>query len=132
MIDPTRLTAIFRALSVSKSPDGATRELKKEKASTATHASRIEKSGERDQEQLKQALRHSLKKLKAIDPEFEKKAPTVVIKEILLWEFGEDFVTHPQFNGISQTVVNQMMRSKSMQDYFTSMVNHMVADLDVK
>lgn len=126
VIDPTRITAIFRALSVTASDSANTHKSTIDKKAGATASIKIEGGQERDKDKLKKNLQAILKKLKEQDSAFEEKAPKVVIKEILLWEFGEDFFNHPQFNRISKTVSEQMLAKQSSKDYFFRVVDELI------
>ncbi|GGY84842.1 hypothetical protein GCM10011613_32360 [Cellvibrio zantedeschiae] len=121
IIDPTRITAIFKTLSVTSSDGANTHKSTIEKKAGAAASLKIDNSQERDKEKLKKNLQTILKKLKEQD-NFEEKAPKAVIKEILLWEFGDEFFNHPQFNRISQTVSEQMLTKKHSKDYFFRIV----------
>lgn len=122
-IDPSRLTAIFRALSATETYKSQSAEgnLDKKKTSLSKSIS-IEDGSKRNKEKLKQALSLRLKILKKEDPEFQKKAPLVAIKEILLWEFGEELINHPDFNYISQIVTEQVDTNKSLHDYMKKLI----------
>lgn len=123
-IDPTRLTAIFRALSATETNKSQSTESNPEKKkASATKSISIEEKPKRDKENLKKALSIRLKKLKKEDAEFHKKAPLVTIKEILLWEFGEELINHPDFNYISQIIVEQVHTNEALQDYLENLIN---------
>lgn len=122
-IDPTRLTAIFRALSATEAQKNQSAEGALEKKKTTSSKSiTIETKAKRDKEDLKKALSMQLKKIKKEDPNFSTKAPIIAIKEILLWEFGEDLMNHPDFNFISQMVVDQVNTNKPMEDYLKNLI----------
>lgn len=127
IIDPTRIAAIFRALSVTGSDGTNTHKKNVDKKAVATASVKIERVQEKDKEELKKKLRILLIELKAKDVSFEEKAPSAVIKEILLWEFGEDFFNHPQFNRISRAVSDQMLAKQASKDYFFKIVDELIS-----
>lgn len=124
-IDPSRLTAIFRALSSTETYKSQSAESNPEKKKTSASKSiSIEEKPKRDKEALKEILSIRLKKLKKEDPEFQKKAPLIAIKEILLWEFGEDLINHPDFNYISQVVTEQVNTNQPLHNYMEKLINN--------
>lgn len=120
-IDPARLTSILHSLSVKKLDKTTATENKNHIPDTSPSLI-IDKTKERDKEQLKKSLRERLTRLKKQDPDFENKAPAAVIKEILLWEFGENIMLHPEFNHIASNIASQVDTSKKLSDYLKVLV----------
>lgn len=120
-IDPARLTSILRSLSVKKLDKTNAAENKNHIRDTSPSLI-IDKTKERDKEQLKKNLRERLTRLKKQDPDFGNKAPATVIKEILLWEFGENIMLHPEFNHIASNIASQVDASKKLSDYLKVLV----------
>lgn len=119
-IDPARLVSILQALSFKNIPNkqGV---LNRGKSTGAPVSLVIEKKNYRDKEQLKRNLRERLKRLKS-QPDFIEKAPEVVIKEILLWEFGENFISHPEFNFISKNILSQVNSMDVLHKYMSEFI----------
>lgn len=123
-IDPTRLAAIFRGLSAKES------QLKTSKKESSVDSTQKEKVAsveiksnlQRDKDQLKRNIYLRLSKLKAQDGSYQEKAPAVVIKEILLWEFGETILQHPEFHYFSQTIIDQVKGHKEMEAYLQDLI----------
>jgi|GEM_PF-5610420 len=77
----------------------------------------IQKTNTRSKEHLKKCIKHRLSKLKKSDTDFQAKATVVTIQEILLWEFGEDIINHPDFNLLSLSVTNQVAKNHELTAY---------------
>ncbi len=72
---------------------------------------------------LKKNIYAGLSKLKWQDPNHRKKAPSIVIKEILLWEFGECLLQHPEFNYFSNTILNQVREHVQLENYLSELIS---------
>lgn len=123
-IDPSRLAAIFRGLSSTESQKKAIDKKQGIEQPNRDKVASVEikSNPDRDKENLKQNIYARLSKLKAQDPAYRDKAPAIVIKEILLWEFGEGLLQHPEFNYFSQTIINQVKGHSELEAYLTSLV----------
>lgn len=123
-IDASRLSAIFKSLSsleALKTP--VTGRKPGEVAAQSSPALTIQKVVPKDKEALKKSLRIELHKLKQQRGDFEKKAPLVAIKEIILWEFGEDIINHPDFNHFTQVVTEQVAKNQDLIAYLTTLIS---------
>jgi hypothetical protein len=127
-IDPARLASILRSLSIKEMSTAANTRTSERKLSTSAPSLVIDKSKQRDKDQLRKNLRERLKRLKTQGIDFEQKAPGVVIKEILLWEFGENIILHPEFNHIATNISNQIHLTKVLNDYLITLVSELVND----
>lgn len=127
-IDPARLASILRSLSIKEMSTAANTRTSEHKLSTSAPSLVIDKSKQRDKDQLRKNLRERLKRLKTQGVDFEQKAPGVVIKEILLWEFGENIILHPEFNHIATNISNQIHLTKVLNDYLITLVSELVSD----
>jgi len=128
-IDPTKISAIFRALAIKASDQARLQESKKETELKSSPLSRaININRERDKEKLKKNLKQQLTKLKKVDGEYEKKASNLVVKEILLWEFGDDFIAHPLFNLISQNISEKLLSKKNAQVHFHKFLDDLISE----
>lgn len=108
-IDPLRIAQIFRSLATES------REQVQQNPSEAHHKSLAPYSDKEpkrhDKEVLRQRLRQRLQRLSQEDIDFSKVAPDVTIKEVLIWEFGEEIMSHPEFNLLASKV------TRAMQDH---------------
>ena len=123
-IDPTRLAAIFRGLSAKESQNKTLSKNSSVESSNKENVASVEiKSNlQRDKDQLKRNIYLRLSKLKAQDASYQEKAPGVVIKEILLWEFGEGILQHPEYNYFSQTIIDQVKGHKELEAYLKDLI----------
>lgn len=124
-IDPTRLTSILRSLSVKEVGNKSNVADNNGQLHEASPSLVIEKGKPRDKDQLRKNLRDRLTRLKKQGADFEKKAPGAVIREILLWEFGENIISHPEFNHIANNISSQIQTSKSLKDYLVVLVKEL-------
>jgi hypothetical protein len=126
-IDPSRLAAIFRGLSSTESQKN-TVENKKSMAQPSKDkvaSIDVKSNPQRDKENLKKNIYLRLSKLKAQDAEYKEKAPAIVIKEILLWEFGESLLQHPEFNYFAQTIIDQVKGHIELETYLDSLIKNL-------
>lgn len=121
-IDPTKLYTIFRTLSseVSKGkyikPDAA--QSPKQPAPSLS----FRKGPPRDKEALMKNLIKRLKEIKS-DENYRSKAHTIAIQEILLWEFGENMINHPNFKQLSTSIAQQVAASKNLNAYLEKFIS---------
>lgn len=128
-IDPTRLSAIFKSLATRESVIESKSETKQgEPAIHSGPSLAIKKVAARDSDLLKQNLRSKLRKLKAQNTDFETKAPLIAIREILLWEFGEDILNHPDFNHFTQVVTREVSSSAELLAFLKSLISNYSKD----
>lgn len=123
-IDPARLAAIFRSLSANESTKNAI-ENKKSTRQSENHIASIDmkRGSHRDKETLKKNIYLRLSKLKLQDKLYQEKAPTIVIKEILLWEFGENFLQHPEFQHLTQTIIDHVKNQSDLDKFLGDFIN---------
>jgi hypothetical protein len=121
-IDPTKIAAIFRALSSEKS-DKVTKRQKNaaNNQEDAAPAVAITKVAPRDKTTLRKNIVKRLTSLKK-DKNFSSKAPMATVQEILLWEFGEHIINHPDFNHLSQSITQAVAADKHLTAYLNSFI----------
>lgn len=122
-IDPTKLYAIFRALS--KEISEGNKSNKRDSTKAAERSARsliIRKSAQRDKEVLRESIKRRLTEIKS-DENYKTEAPVVAIQEILLWEFGEDIINHPSFKQLSTSVAQQVTSNKDLKDYLDKFIS---------
>lgn len=120
-IDPTHLTGIFKTLSPT---EAIKHHGEKNKKTIPKNNPSIEVKGahERSKEELKKQLRYALRKQKTEDKNFAANAPAIAIKEILIWEFGEDILDHPEFKHFSDVVVKELAANKELAAYIKNLI----------
>ena len=111
-IDPLRIAQIFRSLA-SDSGDQVQRNSNDAEYKPLVSGSDKEPK-KHDKEVLRQRLRQRLKRLIQEDIDFAIVAPEVTIKEVLIWEFGEDVMSHPEFNLIASKVTRTMQDNEKV------------------
>lgn len=124
-IDPARLTEIFRTLSSPTS--GQTTRTKSEKSQTPS-ASGPPISRSRDMGELRSRIQERLQKLRRETGNFAGEAPVVVIREVLLWEFGEEIINHVDFRHITLGICEAIDSSPPLREK----MEQMFKDLNTK
>lgn len=126
-IDPTRLSAIFKTLSATESlksqrqnNEQATKGLDN---TPATNLKKIKKS---DREELKKKLKYKLTKIKSEEGNFEDNAKRAAVREVLFWEFGEDFINHPEFKQINKKILDQINNNDKLQSALLGMIKDLL------
>lgn len=123
-IDPTKLYAIFRALStgISEGNKSGKRDSTKAAEKSAVRSLTIGKSAQRDKDVLRESIKRRLTEIKS-DENYKAKAPVLAIQEILLWEFGEDIINHPSFKQLSTSVAQQVTSNTDLKDYLDKFIS---------
>lgn len=124
-IDPSRLTAIFRNLSTTETPKNTTPGDKDitGKKNESSPSVEIKKNASKSKGELKKQLAARLIKLNQQDASYSEKAPVVVVREILLWEFGENMLNHPEFNHLTQLIVTQVKDNEELTAYLEKLID---------
>lgn len=125
-IDPARLAAIFRGLSSTDVQKNRIDKKQMSKLAMGEKSASIDvmPDGTRNKENLKIAIYKRLLALKESDENYGEKAPAVVIREILLWEFGEVMLQHPEFNYFCTTIINQVRGHSELQSYLSNLIEN--------
>lgn len=99
-IDPVRLATIISSLSLQTKNVCPPQNKKGERKSLD-----YDSAGTADYGALKSRLQQALTKVKKQGRKnYEEAAPKILVQEIILWEFGEDFINHPEYKQISEFV----------------------------
>lgn len=110
-IDPIRLTRIIS--SISPQEQESTRARPKNSEQRVLDAGAAAEA--KDIKALQTQLRHRLARLRSQrGDEFEAAAPQVLVQEIILWEFGEDFINHPEYRQISEFVASSIGANEAL------------------
>lgn len=118
-IDSTRLSELFRTLGTNK-------RVSPEESQTPQKAINKDKlAPKRDKNVLKAHLSRRLKALKENSDRFEQEAPLVAIQEIMIWEFGDQFLNHPEFKHITQSIIATIEGSPRLSNHMQSMVENL-------
>lgn len=125
-IDPSRLAAIFRGLSTTDAQKNRAEKNQTPRVMSDGKAPSIEvrQDGRRNKENLKRNIYKRLIALKESGENYGEKAPAVVIREILLWEFGEGMMQHPEFNHFCITIIDQVRDHSELQSYLSNLIDN--------
>lgn len=120
-IDPNRIADVFRLLSLDKPATAAKARRAESQPERKTNA--VEAVPARDPETLRERLRARLSRLKREAPDFETLAPEVTVREILIWEFGEEILNHPDFQQVASSVAETMQASNKVQHQLARLIS---------
>jgi len=126
-VDPSRIAEIFRSLSnesgnFSVFPKSASQQ-------ESVNVGSVLQNKRYDHEVLRQRLRKRLKRLNAEmeSGSFLGVAKEVTIKEVLIWEFGDEITNHPEFNSIANKIVDTMQNNKGVSIQLQQLIEQMVS-----
>ncbi len=122
-IDPLRIAQIFRSLA-SESGDQVQRNSNEAQRKPLV-TSPDKEPKKHDKEVLRQRLRQRLQRLSQEDIDFSKVAPEVTIKEVLIWEFGEEVMSHPEFNLLASKVTRTMQDNEKVALQLQKLIREM-------
>lgn len=111
-IDPSRIAEIFRSLASESAEQVRYNHHNAQHKSLAANPEKDSKSHDKDV--LRQRLRQRLLRLSQEDIDFAEVAPEVTIKEVLIWEFGEQVMNHPEFNLLATKVTRTMQGNEKI------------------
>ncbi|MFD2645467.1 hypothetical protein [Pseudomonas japonica] len=118
-IDPTRLSRILTSLS--KPAQGNA------KASSAAPAGSAARPDPKAPAVLRARLRSRLRALRQSQEDFNARAPIVTVQEILRWEFGENVVTHSEFERVAEKVAEAMLADENVAGAVYRVIEAMLA-----
>ncbi|WP_143873862.1 hypothetical protein [Catenovulum sediminis] len=125
-ISSTRLNEVFRALSQSKTSSSNLNHSKKIGKSVTNEAT--VSGGKRLISTLKQQLINRLSVLDEHSEKYQVNATTVLVEEVLAWEFGLQIVNVPNYGELKQNMVSSFLKhpemSKQLAEMFTQLVKN--------
>lgn len=122
-IDPARIASIFRTLT----NDGkVSTDRKNNTASELSDAGSSKKIQPHNKNILRQRLQNRLKKLQAESGDFSELAPEITIKEVLIWEFGDNILNHPEFSSIAKKVVKTIQASENTSFHLNNLIQQLI------
>ena len=71
--------------------------------------------------------RQRLQRLSQEDIDFAEVAPEVTIKEVLIWEFGEQVMSHPEFNLLATKVARTMQGNEKIAFQLQKLIRDMTS-----
>ncbi len=123
-IGKIRLGSVLQSLSSdsTQKTDKKAR-LRSEEVSPSVHMPNQQR---RDPQELKSRLREKLQRLSQESSDFTRIAPRVTVNEILLWEFGDDVLNHPEFKRIVQSLVDTIEARDDLSNHMTKLVDSLL------
>lgn len=121
-IDPNRLSEILRALAAAPAESVG----RKTGVNDNVETKRKTNVNQRDFNRLKEQLSRRLRVLRKDSPDFESEGPTLAIREILCWEFGEHVLEHPEFNRVTHSITSTMLMNLSVKQHMSRMLDQLV------
>lgn len=125
-IDPNRLAEIFRQLTLEKT--ASSRRAAKVGSKPAQTPATAAKRNVRDPETLRNSLRQRLLRLKQESPAFAELAPEVAVREVLIWEFGESVLNHPQFGEVASSVTMAIRTNRTISAQLRKLIAQVTAE----
>ncbi len=116
-IDRVRLAEIFRTLSSTSKPATKSDHGHDEKS---VHFKKDD-SGVSRESQLKANIKNRLAKLRNEADNFEQEAPLAAVEEVLLWEFGSEILSDPDFKHISEKVSQSIVNAPELNKHLLVM-----------
>ncbi len=124
-IDPLRIAQIFRSLA-SESGTQVQRNPNDSPHKHMVSGAQKEKGPKgHDKEMLRQRLRQRLLRLKQENIDFFAVAPEVTVKEVLIWEFGEQVMNHPEFNILTNKIIRTMQANTKAATQLQKLIREM-------
>lgn len=123
-IDPSRIAEIFRTLASERSEP--VKHAKSDTGQSTKTANVTQKVKNHDEDVLRQRLRKRLKRLSEEDGDFSALAPEVTVKEVLIWEFGDNILNHPEFNHISHKITQAMLMNENISLHLQKLIRQML------
>lgn len=124
-IDPSRIAGIFRTLATDSGKPAASGK----KTESHTQSKQLDSTKEiksHDENVLRQRLHKRLKRLYTEADNFLDLAPEVTIKEVLIWEFGDNILDHPEFNAIAKKVTQTVQMSENTSLHLKNLIQQLI------
>lgn len=124
-IDPSRIAEIFRSLASESAEQVRHNHHYAQHKPLAANPEKDSKSHDKDV--LRQRLRQRLQRLSQEDIDFAQVAPEVTIKEVLIWEFGDQVMNHPEFNLLATKVTRAMQGNEKIAFQLQKLIRDMTS-----
>lgn len=118
-IDPARLSRILASLAKPKEMVEASG-----RQSAASSSGKTQK-GRKDPAVLRASLKERLVKARKSDENFDSIATTIVVQEILLWEFGSEIVEHAAFDKAVSSIADAMRGDCNAEAAMSRLINEL-------
>lgn len=111
-IDPSRIAAIFQQLRTEKT--GSPRPVNRGTENSGRPIAETAAMQRRDPENLRQNLRQRLARLQNEGGNFAELAPEIAVREVLVWEFGDEVMNHPDFHQVAASVTRAIQANSKI------------------
>ncbi|WNO11353.1 hypothetical protein [Teredinibacter sp. KSP-S5-2] len=111
-IDSSRLSSIFQSLVNKSEPTPKAQSIHKKYSPSLETVEQVKKS----QTELKKRIRDRIAKIPSSS------ITTVVVQEIVIWEFGEEILDHPNFKEIATTIATSIENSPKLKDHMKEII----------
>lgn len=111
-IDPSRIAAIFQQLRTEKT--GSPRPVNRGTENSGHPIAETAAMQRRDPENLRQNLRQRLARLQNEGGNFAELAPEIAVREVLVWEFGDEVMNHPDFHQVAASVTRAIQANSKI------------------
>lgn len=122
-IDSSRIAEIFRSLASESA--GQVRHNHNNAQHKPLAANPEKDSKSHDKDVLRQRLRQRLQRLSQEDIDFAEVAQEVTVKEVLIWEFGDQVMNHPEFNLLATKVTRAMRGNEKIAFHLQKLIRDM-------
>jgi|GEM_PF-7059163 len=123
-IDTGRVSAVLRSLATEKLGSGVQRK-QAEAGSILSIESGVPK---RDKRLLRDKIKIRLKSINENDENFNYLASSGTIKEVLIWEFSDEFVSHPEFGRIVKHITMQILDGAASRDAMEVLIQSVLSE----
>ncbi|MFZ5843953.1 MAG: hypothetical protein ACOY3E_13775 [Pseudomonadota bacterium] len=111
-IDPSRIAAIFQQLRTEKA--GSPRPVNRGTDNSGRPIAETATLQRRDPENLRHNLRQRLARLQNEGGNFAALAPEIAVREVLVWEFGDEVLNHPDFHQVAASVTRAIQANSKI------------------
>jgi len=77
-------------------------------------------------EELENNIKSKIKELDASATDFQNKANTIVIENILFWEFGDEIQNDPEFISLKDKIYTAISDNRSLNSDFDRLISNML------
>lgn len=123
-IDSARIVHILSLLASGS----AGRAQSRRKAQCPSSVAAANVAARRDLGVLRSRLRARLRRLRQESDRFDLLAPEVAVREVLIWEFGEEVLNHSEFNKVASEVALAMKPNAVVARQFERLIAEMIAE----
>lgn len=124
-IGPAQIVRILASLSKPAGNAGTSATTKTAATRTSGpegHPGPIKKSAS----SLKSRLRNRLAAVDRNAADYEQQTSLITVQEIVLWEFGDDILNHPQFGTVAEKVTQALTSDPALKEALSRAVENLV------